>query len=763
MRLIIMLIVLAATLSSDAASLEEDTTTILPVIPKPTSLHRRAGTFEVIPDVSIRYTASDLAPEAFYLGDCLGGYYHLSPQIRQSSDTTEHGITLVLSKDDAHHAESYTLRIDNEHVIIEGDRAGVFYGVQTLLQILPVRSSGKLMIPALEIEDFPRFRWRGMHLDVSRHFFPVEFIKKYIDLIAMYKMNVFHWHLTDDQGWRIEIKKYPKLTQIGAYRNGSMVGPFDAQKFDSIRYGGFYTQDEIRGIVDYAAGRHVTIVPEIEMPGHSVAALASYPELSCTGGQFEVGKAWGVYEDVFCTKEETFNFLEDVLSEVCNLFPGKYIHVGGDEVPKDRWKKCPVCQAVIQREHLKDENELESYFIERIEKFLNKKGKQIIGWDEILEGGLAPNAAVMSWRGIQGGVAAARLKHSVVMTPGGYCYFDYYQGSPQFEPLAIGGYTPIDRVYSYEPVPSELTPGEEGCIMGAQGNVWTEYITTPEQVEYMVLPRMAALAEVDWTPKANRDYNDFVRRLSAHFALLNRMEVNYSRAVYEIKTSVSRAPDGAGVLLRLSTPFDSSGIRYTTDGSEVSAASSTYREPIRITQSGVVKFCYLQNAQILGNRMEQSFSISKATGKPIVLKTPPHENYPGSGAFTLVDGVRGDSNRFIQNWIGFWGPDLDAVIDLGKVEEFSKITIGFFNAPASWIYPPKSIVISVSDDSTNWTSIKRMFLSDTNRLGHDAVIQLGERVGRFIRVVAENAGKIREGNPGAGEDSWLFVDEILVE
>jgi hexosaminidase len=369
-----------------------------------------------------------------------------------------------------------------------------------------------------------------MHLDVCRHFFPASFVKRYIDLLAHYKFNTFHWHLTDDQGWRIEIKKYPKLTEIGAWRNGTMVGKYDDKKYDTIRYGGFYTQAEIRSVVAYAQQRHITIVPEIEMPGHAVAAIAAYPYLSCSEKQIDVERGWGVFEDVFCPKDSTFTFLENVLSEVMTLFPGKYIHIGGDECPKDSWKTCKHCQALIKKENLKDENGLQSYFIRRIEKFVNSKGKQIIGWDEILEGGLAPNASVMSWRGTEGGIAAARQKHFVVMSPGKPCYFDHYQSKETAkEPLAIGGYNPLDSVYAYDPMPKSLSDSERKYILGGQANLWTEYILTQKQVEYMVVPRLCALSEVLWTNKDKKNYPDFIKRLTQNSLLLDRMQVNYAR------------------------------------------------------------------------------------------------------------------------------------------------------------------------------------------------------------------------------------------
>ncbi len=452
-------------------------------------------------------------------------------------------IRLAMQKAAANaHADSYTLTITEKEILITGNDAGVFYGLQTVLQMLPqaennvLTKTGKAFsLPCCVVEDYPRFAWRGMHLDVSRHFFPKEFIKKYIDYLALYKMNIFHWHLTDDQGWRIEIKKYPKLTSVGGYRKGTLVGHYTVQppQYDSIRYGGFYTQADAREIVEYASKRHITVVPEIEMPGHASAAVTAYPELASTPGPFEVIKNWGVFPDVFCPKEETFQFLQNVLTEVMAIFPSKYIHIGGDECPKDRWKQSEFCQALMKKQGLKDEHELQSYFIQRIEKFVNAKGRQIIGWDEILEGGLAPNAAVMSWRGEKGGIAAAKLHHPVVMSPTTTVYFDYYQSKKPGEPLAIGGYLPLDSVYHYEPLSKELSQDEQKYIIGAQANLWTEYIATPDKVEYMLLPRLCALAEVVWSPSVQKNYDNFIVRLKQHTKLLDAMKVNYSKSALQ--------------------------------------------------------------------------------------------------------------------------------------------------------------------------------------------------------------------------------------
>jgi hexosaminidase len=439
--------------------------------------------------------------------------------------------------------EGYLLTITPKNIIIKAKSApGLFYAVQTIRQLMPpdvekplVVEGFRLAVPACEIKDAPRFPYRGMHLDVCRHFFPPEDVKRYIDMIALNKMNTFHWHLTDDQGWRIEIKKYPRLTEVGAFRKETLVGHGGKQPFvyDGKPYGGFYTQDEVRDIVAYAKSKFVTIIPEIEMPGHALAALAAYPGLSCTGGPFDVYPRWGVVDDVYCAgREETFNFLEDVLTEVTGLFPGKYIHIGGDECPKIRWEKCPFCQKRIKVEGLKDEQELQSYFIQRIEKFLNSKDRKIIGWDEILEGGLAPEATVMSWRGTDGGIAAAQQKHDVIMTPGQYVYLDHYQCEPADQPLAIGGYLPLEQVYSYNPLPSELTPDEQKYILGIQGNLWTEYIGTRDYLDYMAYPRMFAIAETGWTPDRLKDFDDFLARFEVLKKRYDVMGINYFKGEY---------------------------------------------------------------------------------------------------------------------------------------------------------------------------------------------------------------------------------------
>lgn len=511
------------------------------IIPKPEAMIPRKGHFEITGNTKILYFPDneELAGVANFFARLLKTSSGMSLQVEAAfSGEPSNGNILFVQKNNHLGDEGYFLTVKPELIVLSAASSdGIFYGVQTMRQLLPPELESDHFvdqiawtIPSVEIEDMPRFSYRGLHLDVGRHFFPPEFIKEYLDLMALYKYNTFHWHLTEDQGWRIEIKKYPKLTEVGAYRKETLVGHYtrNNQKFDGKKYGGYYTQDEVRDIVAYAKKLHITVIPEIELPGHSLAALASYPELGCTGGPYEVATGWGVFKDVYCAgNDETFNFLEDVLTEVMDLFPSKYIHIGGDECPKERWKECEKCQARIKREGLKDEHELQSYFIKRIEKFLNQHGREIIGWDEILEGGLAPGATVMSWRGVKGGIQAAKMKHNVIMTPGTYCYFDHYQGPKEKEPLAIGGFLPLEKVYSYDPVPAELEKEETKYILGTQGNVWTEYMATTDKVEYMVYPRACALAEVAWGPKERMNYDDFLKRLEPNLERLKVMAVNY--------------------------------------------------------------------------------------------------------------------------------------------------------------------------------------------------------------------------------------------
>lgn len=509
------------------------------IIPKPSAVTIKSSSRILGSDIAIVANSADEKNVASMLQDFLKTKNVESHVIQTPVSNSTDQIILATVKNTTPGKEGYKLSIDTENIKIEAnDGAGLFYGVQSLFQLFP--PTGKAELPFINIVDQPRFSWRGLHLDVGRHFFPVSFIKKYIDVMSHYKLNTFHWHLTEDQGWRIEIKKYPELQTVAAFRKETVIGRASSRtrnephKFDGVRHGGFYTQEEVKEVVAYAAQRYVTVVPEIEMPGHALAALTAYPYLGCTGGPYEVATTWGVFDDVFCAgKETTFQFLQDVIDEITPLFPGKYIHIGGDECPKTKWEKCPYCNERMKTEKLKDTHALQSYFIQRMEKYINSKGKQIIGWDEILEGGLAPNATVMSWRGEEGGIAAAQQHHDVVMTPSKWLYLDYYQDTSKAEPLAIGGYVPVSKIYSYEPVSSQLKADERNYILGTQANVWTEYMTTENQVEYMVYPRAIALAEVAWSSREGRNYDDFIKRLKSHQKLLDAWRVNYAKHIFE--------------------------------------------------------------------------------------------------------------------------------------------------------------------------------------------------------------------------------------
>ena len=511
------------------------------IIPKPAAASIQNGSFTISPSTKIVIEGSGLEKTAAFFNAYLKKFYDFELSIAKSNTVKKNVIVLNYERLDHAIPGAYVMNIYNDKVYIGGDNEqGVFYGIQSLIQLLPFEKKKTLVVPQLTISDSARFAYRGLHLDVGRHFFGIDFVKQYLDLMAMYKFNTFHWHLTEDQGWRIEIKKYPNLTKVGAYRNGTIIGHHPGSGNDSTRYGGFYTHDQIREIVQYATDRYITVIPEIEMPGHSVAALTAYPELGCTGGPYKVRESWGVSDDVFCAgNEKTFQFLEDVLDEVIELFPSKYIHIGGDESPKTRWKVCPKCQQRIKDNNLKDEHALQSYFIQRIEKYMNSKGRQIIGWDEILEGGLAPNATVMSWRGEQGGIDAAKQHHTVIMTPGTYCYFDHSQTKKE-DSLVIGGYLPIDKVYSYDPVPQQLNAEEAKYVLGAQANVWTEYMAYPSKVEYMLLPRLSAMSEVLWTAKNNKDWKEFQPRLLNEFKRYDWMHLSYSSSFLVESAAVSK-------------------------------------------------------------------------------------------------------------------------------------------------------------------------------------------------------------------------------
>ncbi|WP_338408963.1 family 20 glycosylhydrolase [uncultured Flavobacterium sp.] len=729
------------------------------IIPKPLKTTYHLGSFVVNQNTTIQ--ADEYSFEAKYLQEQIKILTGFKLNIT-SNITSKNSIQINIRIPDTinFNKEQYNLDVSNKTIYISAfSNSGVFYGIQSLLQMIPFSNSNEINLNAVSIFDAPKFQWRGMHLDVARHFFSLEFIKNYIDYLATYKLNTFHWHLTDDQGWRIEIKKYPKLTEIAAWRSGSMVGHYSDQKFDKLTYGGFYTQEQIKEVVAYATQRHITVVPEIEMPGHAVAALAAYPEFACAVGPFEVAKTWGVLEDVFCPKEETFIFLQDVLTEVIALFPSQYIHIGGDECPKTRWRSCGHCQKLIQENELKDEHELQSYFIQRIEKFVNSKGRKIIGWDEILEGGLAPNAAVMSWRGTEGGIRAAKQKHYAVMTPSSHCYFDHYQADPKNEPLAIGGYTTVEKVYSYNPIPEELSSEEAQYILGAQANVWTEYITSSAHVEYMMMTRMTALSEVLWGTSDPNNYKNFEDRLIHHLAVFKKKGINYSEAIYDIKANVE---EKEGILQYTLQSRNNNDIRFTTDDSEPHLNSNKYGKSISISKNQKIRASYFEDNLKKGNGVEQNFTISKSTAKKLTLEFPPSKNFSNGNTFTLLDGIYGDTQKFGKDWLGFSGDDVVATIDFKTIESISNVQFHVYDGQSSWIYLPLAIAIETSLDGVNFEIQESLSEHEIEELKGSINLYFNSVEAKYIKITVKNNGKISEGKPGEGNDSWLFIDEITV-
>jgi len=754
------------------------------IIPKPVKMKMGSGSFLITDRTVLLFIAGD--EEAMNTARLFAGHLQMAggPVLTAlgigKSYRTIAGIIFSIKKDGRIPAEGYELTVSKNNIIIEGaSGAGLFYGMQTLLQLLPpeiyaskaLQPGNNWRVPCIAIKDHPRFPYRGMHLDVSRHFFPKEFILKYIDLIAAFKMNTFHWHLTDDNGWRIEIKKYPKLMQTAAWRVDRENLPWlerpPQQADERANYGGYYSQDEIREVVEYAKKRYVTIIPEIEMPAHSVEVVAAYPQFSCTGGPFTVppGNYWPNVDILCAGNDSTFTFMEDVLSEVISLFPSKYIHIGGDEADKSRWKECPKCQARIKAEGLKDEKELQSYFIKRIEKFLVSKDRKLIGWDEILEGGLPQEATVMSWRGLEGGIAAARQGHDVVMTPDSYCYFDHYQANPKTEPKAIGGYTTLKKVYSYEPVPGELTKEQSKYILGAQGNVWTEYIPTPEHAEYMAVPRMIALAEVTWTQKDLKNWTDFRTRLNSEFKRLDLFPVNYCKGSDKIEVSTYFDKNSQSMKCRFESEQPGIPIVYTLDGNDPTPASPVYNGPVDVNKNAYIKAGLVRDGKI-NELTERTFIYHKAIGKKIIYLECYSYRYTGGGEEALVDGLRGTVDFREGNWQGFLGNNLDVIIDLGSIQPVRTVFITFLQSNKSWIFFPDSVTFSLSSNGKKFHSINEQLNQDPKKTETNVIKQFSQifpdTPARYVRVRAKNTGICPPWHEGKGEPCWLFADEIAV-
>lgn len=671
--------------------------------------------------------------------------------------------------------EGYILNIASDKIEIEyTDTQGLFYATQTIRQLLPAAleskdevSEIKLAVPCCKIEDAPMFGYRGMHLDVCRHFVPLQEVKDYIDQMALLKLNVFHWHLTEDQGWRIEIKKYPRLTEIGGFRERTLKGHlFSApRQWDNTYTGGYYTQEEIKEVVAYAKERSVTVIPEIELPGHAMAALTAYPEYSCTGGPFEVQGTWGVFNDVYCTKEETFNFLEDILSEVVELFPSEYIHIGGDECPKVRWKHCASCQQRMKDEGLKDEHELQSYFIQRIQKFMATKNKRIIGWDEILEGGLAPDATVMSWRGIEGGVAAAKHGNDVIMTPYNYLYLDYYQSISPKDPLAIGGFLPISKVYSFDPYPTELTADEWKHILGVQANTWIEYLSTREQREFMIYPRLAALAELAWIQPELKDFNNFSKALPSLLERYDYAGLNYSNAFYSIQDKVVSDGQG-GVKLELFCDAPQATIYYTTDGSEPTTSSEVYKSAIFLPKKeAIVRAISVKDGKVMYAPYEQLFVENKAAGKSYILSNDKDEKIQNHLAENLFNRKLGmDKLMERDDWFSYHENYLTIDIDLEKVTSVSEISVLSVDQEHRSIYSPETVEYQVSLDGNTFNTIGTLNYDQIKAADSKAVLSFDPIDVLKVRLKIKKVPEIPANKVIAGAFyPRLFIEEIIVK
>ena len=706
----------------------------------------------------------------------LASYIEQATGIRPAIGKGKSGAAIILTIDKTiANAEGYKLDADAKQIRIAGaSAAGVFYGIQTLRKSLPLVNgkASKVSIPAVHIADAPRFAYRGTHLDVSRHFVTADSVRQFIDMLALHNINRFHWHLTDDQGWRIEIKKYPLLTQIGSKRAQTVIG-HNSGKYDGKPYSGFYTQKQIRDIVKYAADRYITIVPEIDLPGHMQAALAAYPDMGCTGGPYEVWQKWGVSDNVLCAgNDKTLTFIDNVLKEITQLFPSKYIHVGGDECPKTQWQKCPKCQARIKALNLeaKDghsaEERLQSYIITHASNYLKSLGRNTIGWDEILEGGLAEGATVMSWRGESGGIAAAKQHHDVVMTPNSYLYFDYYQSLDKAnEPLAIGGYLPLETVYSYEPMPKELTADEARHIIGVQANIWTEYMPTFKQMQYMALPRLAALSEVQWSQPALKDYNSFTNRLTEFTHLYDRLGYNYAKHLYNVAIHVDSDNKWREILIHMTTAGNAE-IRYTLDGTEPTANSTLYTGAIVLQKSAKIRAAAFRTGK-RSSVTSQDISFNKATACPVELLQPTHKNYTYKGGATLTDGLLGDKGFGTGRWLGFSGNDLEAVIDLKQNTDVSSVSLNTCVDKGSWIFDARNIEVSVSADGKSFTKVASKSLPALEEQTPDNIytyeLTFPQTTTRYVKVTATSEHNIPEWHGGKGKPAFLFVDEISVK
>ncbi len=727
---------------------------ICPVIPKPVVYQKTSGAFEII-DKHIFINSTNLPLEiGNYLKDQLQKAFSINASLQENQGV------LIFKKIKNVPQHSYSIDIDQNITITYSSDESCFYAVNTFLQLIEENEVGTT-IQKCFINDSPKFNWRGLHLDVSRHFFTVEEVKHFIDLMALYKFNTFHWHLTDDQGWRIEIKQFPKLTEIGAWRDSTIIGHYNdiPRSYERKREGGFYTQEQIKDVVEYASKRFISVIPEIEMPGHSRAALAAYPEYSCTGKQQPVPGLWGVFEDIYCSKPETIEFIKEILDEVIPLFPSEYVHIGGDEAPKTRWHECTRCQKTMKDNNLKDEHALQSYFIRQIDSYLTSKGKKLIGWDEILEGGLSPNAAVMSWRGEEGGIEAAKQKHFVVMSPSGYCYFDHYQSGRADEPLAIGGFLPLEKVYQFNPIPKGLTFEEGNYILGGQGNIWTEYIGTMDKLEYMTFPRALAMSEALWCREQKPSFADFQTILLKYqFPFMDRYKVHYSKAIVYPKIGIVRTKKGVGLIVsstnkdeEFNVHIDYDGSPYGWGGGNVRSEDTTFLDRSIFSSTSSITITSEDSTKTVFD-----FHMSPVIGLPVELITKPNSKYNVRGELALVDGIKGARPWKGDQWLGFSEDTIEFILDLTTIKKINNFKLGFLDAKGSWIYLPETVQLSISKNKRKWVVLKKEKVTEN-------FMQKVNKKGKYIRVQVIAKTKIPAGLDGEGTTPWTFIDELDID
>ena len=759
---------LALVTSSDAQKVYTEND--LHIIPKPNQTLIKTGVFEFTKDTKF-VVNDDFQKDA---ANALTSKFEVAAGWKPETVATAPASNFVQFKVDPNlKNEGYILDVNPNGIIISAKgNAGFLYGLESVRQLLPEAieskfaiTSVKWAIPSVTITDEPRFKWRGLMLDVSRHFFDKSYILATIDRLAMHKMNVLHLHLVDDQGWRIEIKKYPKLTEVGAWRvdqeNRSWNARLTTNPDEKGTYGGFYTQDELKEIVKYATSKNIEVIPEIEMPAHVSSAIAAYPELACFNQRIGVpsGGLWPI-TDIYCAgKESTFEFLQNVIDEVITIFPSKYIHIGGDEATKTNWLKCPHCQKRIKDQGLKNVEELQSYFVKRMEKYINSKGKKVIGWDEILEGGLAPEATVMSWRGTKGGMEAADQGHDVIMTPESPCYFNFYQGPQNEEPLAFDAYNPLNKVYEFDPVVPEMTPQEAAHVLGGQANLWAEHLAGPKDSEYMIFPRLAAMAEVLWSSKESRNWNDFTTRLKPLLGRYDYLGINYAKSAYLVTASSTADLAKKQVSIALKNEFPNPDIRYVLGDKSIDQQAIKYAAPIEVRETTILKASLFQDDKPVGKTYTDTLIFHKAFAHKVKYLTPFNQNYKGD-ANTMVNTIRGSKNFHDGQWKAWLVNDMELVIDLEKQENIEQVIVGTLESQGAGVNFPTQIKVLVSNDGIAYKEVGKMtrpYAVNPIPELKDFKINFGKQSVRYVKVIAGNLKKSPK-----GESSWLFVDEILV-